>query len=163
MIFKRWLMRINRRLWLGVLVLALTGITLLAGCASKETNTELKTAMVSEAAVQAPVVTDVSAQEAYALIQEKSGDKNFKILDVRTPDEYNTGHIERAINIDFNSDTFKDILSKLDKSGEYLVYCRSGSRSSGAVEVMEEMKFTTIYHMNGGIIEWSAEGLPFDR
>ena len=163
MIFKRWLMRINRRLWLGVLVLALTGITLLAGCASEETNTELKTAMVSEAAVQARVVTDVSAQEAYTLIQEKSDDPNFKILDVRTPDEYNTGHIEGAFNIDYNSDTFNDILSKLDKSGEYLVYCRSGSRSSGAVKAMEDMKFTVIYHMRGGIIEWSAEGLPFDR
>jgi rhodanese-related sulfurtransferase len=155
-----------RRSWilrLGVLVLVLTGITLLAGCASEETNTEPKTMMVSESAFQAPVVTNLSAQEAYALIQEKSDDPNFKILDVRTPDEYNTGHIEGAINIDYNSDTFKDILSKLDKSGEYLVYCRSGSRSSGAVKTMEDMKFTTIYHMGGGIIEWSAEALPFDR
>ena len=163
MIFKRWLMRINRRLWLGVLMLALTCITLLTGCASEETNTEPKTAMVSEATFQAPVVTNLSAQEAYTLIQEKSNDQNFKILDVRTPDEYNSGHVEGAINIDFNSDTFNDILSRLDKSGEYLVYCRSGNRSSGAVKAMEDMEFATIYHMGGGIIEWSAEALPFDR
>ena len=163
MISKRWSMRRSWILRLGVLVLVLTGITLLAGCTSKETNPELKTTMVSEAAVQAPIVTDISAQEAYALIQEKSDDPNFKILDVRTSDEYNTGHIEGAFNIDYDSDTFNDILSKLDKSGEYLVYCRSGSRSSGAVKAMEDMKFTVIYHMRGGIIEWSAEGLPFDR
>jgi phage shock protein E len=163
MISKRWSMRKNWVLWLVVFISVLTSITLLVGCASEDTDPEPKMMTVSEAAVQAPIVTNLSAQEAYALIQEKSDDPNFKILDVRTPDEYNSGHIESAINIDFNSDTFKDILSKLDKSGEFLVYCRSGSRSSGAVKAMEDMKFTTIYHLSGGIIEWSAEALPFDR
>jgi rhodanese-related sulfurtransferase len=120
-------------------------------------------AAVSEAALQTSVVIDVSAQEAYTLIQEKMNDPDFKILDVRTPDEYNTGHLEGAINIDYNSDDFKEKLTTLDRSGEYLVYCRSGNRSSGAVKVMEELGFTMIYHMNGGIIDWNAEGLPFDR
>lgn len=156
-------MRRNGVLWLGIFVLVLTCITILAGCASTEKNTVPEIATVSEAAIQTPIVIDVSAQEAYTLVQEKSDDPNFRIIDVRTPDEYNTGHVEGAINIDFNSDTFRDRLEKLDRSGEYLVYCRSGNRSSGAVKIMEELGFTMIYHMNGGIIDWSAEGLPFDR
>jgi rhodanese-related sulfurtransferase len=156
-------MRGNSILWLGVFVLILTCITSVVGCTSEQTNTEPKMMTVSEASVQITIVTDVSAQEAFMLIQERSDDPNFKILDVRTQEEYDTGHVEGAINIDYNSDTFKEMLSKLDKSCEYLVYCRSGNRGSEAVNVMEEMEFTMIYHMNGGIIEWNAEGLPFDR
>jgi rhodanese-related sulfurtransferase len=135
----------------------------LTGCTSTETNTEPKTAAMSENAVQTTIVLNVTAQEAYTLLQEKSGDPNFKIIDVRTPDEYDTGHLEGAINIDYNSDAFKDKLGELDTSIEYLVYCRSGGRSAGAVEVMDELGFTMIYHMNGGIIDWNAEGLPFAR
>ena len=156
-------MRIHRLIRWGIIVLVLTCITILTGCTSIGTNAEPKIAAVSETAVQTTIVTDVSAQEAYALIQEKADDPNFKILDVRTPDEYNSGHVEGAINIDYDSDDFKEKLATLDRSGEYLVYCRSGNRSSSAVEVMEELEFTKIYHMAGGIIEWSAEGLPFDR
>jgi rhodanese-related sulfurtransferase len=149
--------------WLAVFVLMLTCTAVLTGCTSTGTDTEPKIAALSESAVHTTIVINVSAQEAYALIQEKSDDPDFKILDVRTPDEYNTGHIEGAINIDYNSDTFEDILATLDRSGEYLVYCRSGDQSSEVVEIMEELEFTMIYHMNGGIIEWSAEGLPFTR
>ncbi|HEY94975.1 MAG TPA: rhodanese-like domain-containing protein [Dehalococcoidia bacterium] len=149
--------------WLGVFALVLTCITVVTGCTATETNTEPKIAAVSEKAIQTTIITNVTAQEAYTLIQEKSDDPDFKVLDVRTPDEYNTGHVEGAINIDYNSDTFKEKLDTLDKSGKYLVYCRSGNRSSEAVKVMEELGFTMIYHMNGGIIDWSAEGLPFAR
>ena len=141
----------------------LTFITVLAGCTSTETDNGPKIAALSETAAQKTIVIGVSAQEAQTLIQEKSDDPNFKILDVRTPDEYTTGHVEGAINIDYSSDDFKDKLATLNKSGEYLVYCRSGNRSSGAVKIMEELGFTKIYHMAGGIIEWSAEALPFAR
>jgi rhodanese-related sulfurtransferase len=150
-------------LWSGIFVLMLTCTVVLTGCTTPETNSGPKMTAVSETAIQATIITNVSAQEAYALIQEKSDSPNFRILDVRTPDEYNTGHVESAINIDYNSDTFKDILATLDRSDEYLVYCRDGERSSGAIEIMEDLEFTMIYHMNGGIIEWSAEGLPFAR
>ena len=156
-------MRRNWIIWLGVFVLVLTSVMVLTGCTSTETNTELEPATVSESVIQKTKITNVSAQEAYSLIQEKMDDPDFTIIDVRTPDEYNNGHVEGAINIDYNSDTFKDRLAELDKAGEYLVYCRSGNRSSGAVKVMEELEFTMIYHMSGGIIDWSAEGLPFAR
>ncbi|UCC16461.1 MAG: rhodanese-like domain-containing protein [Dehalococcoidales bacterium] len=150
-------------LWLGAFVLVLTLFTVLSGCTTTETNTEPKMATLSETSIQKAEITNLSAQEAYSLIQEKMDDPDFKIIDVRTPDEYNSGHVEGAINIDYNSDTFKDIMAELDRTGEYLVYCRSGARSSGAVKVMEELGFTMIYHMGGGIIEWSSEGLPFAR
>ena len=156
-------MRRNWLIWLGLFVIVLTSNMTLVGCTSTANNTEPKTAIVSETAVQATKVTNVSAQEAHSLIQEKQDDPDFIIIDVRTPDEYNTGHAKGAINIDYNSDSFEDRMAELDKTREYLVYCRSGNRSSGAIKVMEELGFTMIYHMNGGIIDWNAEGLPFDR
>lgn len=156
-------MKRNWILWLGGFVLVLTSIMILPGCSTTETNTEPKMAALSETTIPKTEITNLSAQEAYSLIQEKMDNPDFKIIDVRTPDEFNSGHVKGAINIDYNSDTFRDTLAKLDKAGEYLVYCRSGNRSSGAVKVMEELGFTTIYHMGGGIIDWSAEGLPFAR
>ncbi len=150
-------------LWFTIFVLILTCIMLLTGCTSAETSTEPKLAAVSETTVRSTIVTNVSAQEAFSLIQEKLDDPDFTIIDVRTPDEYDIGHVNGAINIDYNSDDFKDKLATLDKSVEYLVYCRSGNRSSGAVKVMEELGFTMIYHMVGGIIDWNAEGLPLTR
>ena len=156
-------MRRNWILWLEIFVLMLICTVVFTCCTSPETNTGSKMAAVSETAIQSTIITNVSAQEAYTLIQEKSDNPNFRILDVRTPDEYNTGHVEGAINVDYNSDTFKDILATLDRSGEYLVYCRDGERSSGAIEIMEDLEFTMVYHIKGGIIEWSAEGLPFAR
>ena len=153
----------RNRLWLGIFVLILTCITLFSGCTSTDMGTEPKLAAVNETTVQSTMVTNVSAQEAFTLIQEKLDDPHFRIVDVRTPDEYDIGHVNGAINIDYNSDDFKDELATLDKSVEYLVYCRSGNRSSGAVKVMEELGFAVIYHMVGGIIDWNAEGLPLTR
>ena len=163
MISRRWLSKRSWIIWSGIFILVLSSIMPLIGCTSTEKNVDPKTATVSEIATQATIVTVVSAQEAYMLIQEKLNDPDFTIIDVRTPDEYNTGHVKSAINIDYNSDSFKDRLEELDKTREYLVYCRSGNRSSGAIKIMEELDFSMIYHMNGGIIDWNSQGLPFER
>ncbi len=152
----------KRLLLMKLLVFALipTVITVLAGCTSTETNTE----SVEKGAVeQTTEVKNVSAQEAYTLVQENLDNPDFVIIDVRTPDEYNDGHVEGAVNIDYNSDAFRDKTDGLDKNKDYLVYCRSGSRSSAAVKIMEELGFTMIYHMNGGILDWNSESLPLAR
>jgi rhodanese-related sulfurtransferase len=63
------------------------------------------------------------------------------ILDVRTKEEYDNGHVENAVNIDFYSKDLKKELKKLDKSKKYKVYCRSGARSQRVVEIMKKMGF----------------------
>jgi len=113
----------------------------------------------AEKATQITII-DVYPQEAFSLIQENNNNPYFVILDVRTPEEFSDGHIEDAINIDFNSQGFKDSLNKLDKSKTYLVYCRTANRSRGAVNIMEELDFTQIYHLLGGIVQWEKEGFP---
>lgn len=109
------------------------------------------------ALAEGPTIRDVSVQQASALI---SGDAPAIVIDVRTPDEFAQGHIEGAINVDVNSDTFIEDLAKLDKDTAYLVHCRSGKRSAKALEAMREASFTTIAHMNDGLNGWSEAGKP---
>jgi rhodanese-related sulfurtransferase len=80
------------------------------------------------------------------------------ILDVRTPGEFASGHIVGAINIDAESGNFESEVSTLDKKLVYAVYCRSGRRSTIAVEKMVELGFTNLYNLNGGTIDWESAG-----
>ncbi len=119
-------------------------------------------------AAEAPVVEnetviDVSAGEAHVLIQENRGSPDFVILDVRTPEEYDEGHIEGAINLNFYDDDYREQLKNLDRDDTYLLFCRSGNRSGQTLDIMIEFEFTTIYHMIGGMNEWNREGLPVVR
>ncbi len=77
---------------------------------------------------------------------------NAQIVDVRTPAEFNAGHIDNAINIDFDNSTFKGEIDKLDKSKTYFIYCRSGNRSGQAFSIMKGGGIKNIYDLQGGII-----------
>ncbi len=103
-------------------------------------------------------ISNITVDEAYRLISEKAGRADFVILDIRTPGEYLSGHIEGAVNIDYSSPAFKDDLKKLDRSLEYLVYCRSGNRSARAMPVFSELGFKKVYNMTGGTVEWFSSG-----
>ncbi|MFC1528490.1 rhodanese-like domain-containing protein [Candidatus Latescibacterota bacterium] len=103
---------------------------------------------------------DINVRKAYSQIQDNKENKNFIILDVRTPEEYASGHLGNAVNSNYNSPAFRDSLASLDKNKTYLVYCRTGNRSSKAVELMKILDFTKVYNMNGGIVEWLNNELP---
>jgi rhodanese-related sulfurtransferase len=104
-------------------------------------------------------VVTVSSNQAAKLIVQKKGDSDFVILDIRTPGEYQAGHIPGAILIDFYSTAFVDQINRLDKTKAYLVHCRSGNRSGRSMELFRKLKFNEIYHMSSGIIGWNSEGL----
>ncbi len=106
------------------------------------------------------VIGDITTQEASAMIQENAGNPGFVILDVRTPEEYADGYVEKALNLDYYSETFRDELDELDKGKTYLVYCRTGKRSRAAADIMEELGFGNGYNMQGGIVQWQEDGLP---
>lgn len=92
-------------------------------------------------------------------------DKVFKadsvqLLDVRTPQEYAEGHIDGALNINVQSDDFRQMAEKeLSKESTILVYCRSGRRSMDAAEILTELGYKVV-NLRGGIIEWKEDGLP---
>jgi rhodanese-related sulfurtransferase len=99
----------------------------------------------------------VSAKEAADLIDKHSGDSEFAILDIRTPGEFQSGHLAKSIPIDFYSQTFADQLNRLDKTKTYLVYCRTGNRSTKSLKLFKKLKFQKIYHMASGISTWKSE------
>lgn len=72
---------------------------------------------------------------------------NLIILDVRTREEYLSGNIPSSINIDVLSQDFKSKIDMLDKNKEYLIYCRSGNRSSIASSIMSTNGFINIYNL----------------
>jgi len=82
------------------------------------------------------------------------------IVDVRTPEEYEKGHIVNAVNIDWNGDNFEQKISSLDKSKPVFVYCLSGGRSAMAAEAMRDKGFKQVFEMRGGFMKWRAANLP---
>lgn len=73
---------------------------------------------------------------------------NLILLDVRTAEEYSSGYIPNSINIDVLSSDFKSKIELLDKNKEYLIYCRSGNRSTIASSIMATNGFIEIYNLN---------------
>jgi rhodanese-related sulfurtransferase len=113
-------------------------VLLLTGCSTSSSTNNLSVTEFSSKTAESGVVT----------------------LDVRTPGEFNEGHVEGAQLIDFQSGNFENDIATLDKSKTYAVYCRSGSRSGQAVKVMSDAGFTSVYNLNGGVIDWTIAGLP---
>ena len=83
---------------------------------------------------------------------------NELLIDVRTPDEYNTGHLEGATILDFRDSNFRKQVDHLDRSRPVMIYCAAGGRSSAAVTVLQELGFAEIYELQGGLTSWVGEG-----
>ena len=80
------------------------------------------------------------------------------IIDVRTDDEFSTGYIGGAVNIDFYmGNEFISEIEKLDKSKSYFIYCKSGARSGQTCELMKQKGFKKVYNLEGGILGWTGE------
>lgn len=79
------------------------------------------------------------------------------IIDVRTLEEWNEGHLEGAVRIGIESPDFLDSIQTLDKSKNYYIYCRSGNRAGQAIQVMRESGFTGDLVNGGAVAEAAAE------
>lgn len=107
-----------------------------------------------------PVLTTIDTAQSAALIEQHQGDKQFSIIDVRTPEEYAEGHLTGSQMIDYYDADFADQLQQLDKDKTYLIYCRSGGRSGRTLKLMEQMGFSSVYNMSGGFSRWQGEQRP---
>ena len=84
---------------------------------------------------------------------------NATIIDVRTPEEFQMGHLQDAVNFNVLAPEFQSQVSKLDKTQPVFVYCKVGGRSADAVAKMKGLGFTTIYDMKGGYMAWASAGM----
>lgn len=81
--------------------------------------------------------------------------KNVQLVDVRTANEYGSGHIKNAKNIDFfKAASFTKSFEKLDNTKPIYLYCRSGARSQKAARKLIAMGFSNIYDLKGGYSAW---------
>ena len=88
-----------------------------------------------------------------------SANDNILLIDVRTPNEYASGHIQNSVNIDYRAENFKELIQELDKNQDVYVYCKVGGRSGSAAKMMEKMGFKKVYDLDGGISNWEKKDL----
>lgn len=82
-----------------------------------------------------------------------------QIIDVRTPEEFASEHLDNAVNVNWLGDNFVSSVEKFDKSKPVFVYCKSGGRSAKAAAKLEELGFKKIHQLEGGLMKWNALGL----
>ena len=85
-------------------------------------------------------------------------ENDVKLIDVRRPSEFNDGHIENAINIDYYDGNFSKSFDNLDKSQIIVLYCKSGRRSSKSAVKLVEKGFNNVYNLKGGFEVWTFKG-----
>jgi len=85
---------------------------------------------------------------------------NSQLVDVRTPGEYKSEHIDNAVNYDVNGDDFTSQIKELDKSKPVYVYCLSGGRSSSAAKLLRSNGFTQVFDLDGGMLAWTKANKP---
>ena len=123
------------------LLLIILSALMLTACGQAKENT------------QEAVYVNITAQQAKEIMDTQEG---YIILDTRTQEEYDEGHIPGAILIPYDEITEKEEGILTDKDQLILVYCRSGRRSKIAAEALEKMGYTNIKEF-GGIIDWPYE------
>lgn len=122
-------------------ITAISCISILAACNSQAQQTNLTVAEFEKAIAQ----------------------NNIQVLDVRTPGEYQSGHLKNALLADWNNDTeFQQRVKALDKSKPVYTYCLSGGRSSAATQFLKQNGFTA-YNLSGGISAWKRDSKPVEQ
>lgn len=105
---------------------------------------------------------DMSAGEVSKLLENPPA--GLIVLDVRTPGEFKSGHIKGAVNMDALEADFLKKAAQLPSGVPLLIYCRSGNRSDFIIERMEQSGLKhEIYHLERGINDWKAAGLPLEQ
>ena len=99
------------------------------------------------------ITNDIDIDE----FRKKMVSEKYVLVDVRTEKEFDDGHIEDALNIDYFSDTFSDEINNIGLENPVLVYCRSGNRSGKSMKIMSDLGFKEVYNLIGGIKGWKAK------
>ena len=84
------------------------------------------------------------------------------VLDVRTDEEFKSGHLKGAVNMNVNDPSFNERIKQLDTTQPLYVYCLAGGRSSRAAEILKDMGFPAVYNMEGGMSRWTYENRPVE-
>ena len=143
----------------SVVMACMVGLAL-SQIACSQAGTDQTSAQSSQESLPQFQVNHVDAMGAQTLLKSSP---DTVILDIRTPEETNEGHIDGAVFADFHAEDFTQQLSKLDRETPYIVHCRSGGRSTKALTTLKALGFSNITHMDGGIQGWTKAKLPLTQ
>ena len=101
---------------------------------------------------------EISNQQAQA---QRAAGQSLVFLDVRTPEEFASGHVPGAVNIPVKQ--LPDRLAELGKGDRLVVYCERGPRAMAAVDTLSQAGYTGVSHMTGDMAAWRAAGLPIEK
>jgi len=110
-------------------------------------------------------IQNVTVEEAKKMV----GKEDVFVLDVRTPSEFNSSHIEGATLIPVKNSGGSNLspdqllearINEIPEDKKILVYCRSGSRSASASQILVKAGYSQVYDMQGGITAWTGAGYP---
>ncbi|MEM9823086.1 MAG: rhodanese-like domain-containing protein [Bacteroidota bacterium] len=99
-----------------------------------------------------PAIRSISVGQ---LKEKISKGASLQLVDVRTPLEYDSGYLHSAVNINYLSKNFVEKFKVYHKDEPLYLYCRSGHRSRRAASLLAQEKFTKIYDLEGGILQWN--------
>lgn len=94
---------------------------------------------------------NLSPAEFKKMLEEQ---EDVVLLDVRTDNEFNSGHIQDAKNVNYFASNFRQKIKEMNQDKTYLVYCRSGGRSAKACNILCQEGMTKVYNLSGGILAW---------
>ncbi|WP_297081371.1 rhodanese-like domain-containing protein [uncultured Demequina sp.] len=148
------LMNLPRLLKVGALAAALA--VSVAACSAPDGGADQDLAAV--ASVQGDAAPEFTgAHVDAASFAAAVAEPGVTIIDVRTPEEFAQGHLPGAVNINLQHAGFAEAIGELDADASYAVYCRSGNRSRGAIEVMTAAGIDATVGLEGGIGAWAGE------
>lgn len=102
----------------------------------------------------------IDVKEAYAFLKNHKGDEDVILIDLRNKEEFDKGHIENAVNMDYSQTTFPDAVESLDREKRYILIDRTQNKSMNTAELMKEMRFDKVHLVIGGWDEWNKQGVP---
>ena len=99
--------------------------------------------------------TQVYEVLSYDDFKNQINNDNVLLFDIRTMDEFNSGHLKGSINIDFYEEKlFDKFFKKVNKSKPIYIYCRSGNRSKKSSEKLKNLGFVKVFDLEGGYKNW---------
>lgn len=115
--------------------------------------------VLSSCNAQSTGSTDLKPNDFKARIDQA----NVQLIDVRTPEEFVSGHLQGSVNIDWYDSSFKNKVGSLDKTKPVYVYCAVGGRSAQAKNLLQSLGFTSVINLSGGIEAWKKMNLPVQK
>lgn len=141
----------------GVMILSSAGITLSSCNARRGMSME---SVCVELLNRDTLYMDVTPEQTQEILRLSDG--SVRIIDVRRSGEFDSFRISNSINVNYDSENFREIIDTFPRECLYLLYCKHGARSSSAATIMKELNFIRVLNLSGGIKSWIQLGYPVE-